>query len=96
MKLRDLIRGVPVRATEGNLDVEITAVVADSRLAVRGSLFVAIPGLQHDGAKFIDSALEKGAIAVASERPSAPLPAASQFCIRPWSSTNVRTPYSPA
>jgi UDP-N-acetylmuramoyl-L-alanyl-D-glutamate--2,6-diaminopimelate ligase len=71
MKLRDLIRGVPVRATQGNLDVEITAVVADSRLAVRGSLFVAIPGLQHDGAKFIDSALEKGAIGVAGEHPIA-------------------------
>jgi UDP-N-acetylmuramoyl-L-alanyl-D-glutamate--2,6-diaminopimelate ligase len=71
MKLRDLIRGVPVPATQGNLDVEITAVVADSRLAVRGSLFVAIPGLQHDGAKFIESAFDKGAIAVASEQPLA-------------------------
>jgi len=64
MKLRDLLRGVPVRASHGNLDVEISAVVADSRLAVRGSLFVAIPGLQHDGAKFVPSAIEKGAVAV--------------------------------
>ncbi len=71
MKLRDLIRGVPVRSTQGNLDVEITAVVADSRLAVRGSLFVAIPGLQHDGVKFTEFALEKGAVAVASEHPFA-------------------------
>ena len=66
MKLRDLLRDVPVRETHGNLDVDISAVVADSRLAVRGSLFVAIPGLQHDGAKFISSAIEKGAAAVVS------------------------------
>jgi UDP-N-acetylmuramoyl-L-alanyl-D-glutamate--2,6-diaminopimelate ligase len=78
MKLRDLLRDVPVRATHGNLDLEISAVVADSRLAVRGSLFVAIPGLKHDGTKFIDSALDKGAVAVVSATAPAarrPLPA---------------------
>src|SRR5207253_8089714 len=64
MKLRDLLRDVPVRATHGNLDIESSAVVADSRLATRGSLFVAIPGLQQDGAKFIKSAIDKGAAAV--------------------------------
>ena len=36
MKLRDLLRGVPVRATHGDLDVEISAV--DRRCcATRGS-----------------------------------------------------------
>ncbi len=79
MKLRDLLRDVPVRATHGNLDVEISAVVADSRLAVRGSLFVAIPGLQQDGAKFIGSAIEKGAVAVVSGgQPPAAVPTSAQ------------------
>ncbi len=67
MKLRDLLRDVPVHATHGNLDLEISSVTADSRLVVRGSLFVAIRGLQQDGAKFIDSAIEKGASAVVTE-----------------------------
>jgi len=71
MKLRDLLRDVPVRATHGNLDVEISAVIADSRLAVRGSLFVAIQGTREDGLKFVDSAIDKGAVAVVSERPPA-------------------------
>src|SRR5713226_5852068 len=78
MKLRDLLRDVPVRATHGNLDVEISAVVADSRLAVRGSLFVAIPGFQRDGATFIDSAMQKGAVAIvaaSAPRASRPVPA---------------------
>ncbi len=69
MKLRELLRGVPERATHGDLDLDIAAVTADSRLAVRGSLFAAIPGLQQDGAKFIDAAMAKGAIAAVSEHP---------------------------
>jgi len=78
MKLRELLRDVPVRATRGDLDVEISAVTSDSRLAVRGSLFVAIPGTKQDGTKFIGGALEKGAAAVVAENPPAtrhPLPA---------------------
>ena len=67
MKLRDLLRDVDVRATHGDLDVEIHAVAADSRLVTRGALFVAIPGLQTDGAKFIDSAKAKGAVAVVAQ-----------------------------
>ena len=34
MRLRDLLRDVAVRAEAGNLDLEIAAVTADSRLAV--------------------------------------------------------------
>ena len=78
MKLRALLRDVPVRSTGGDLDIEISTVTSDSRLAVRGSLFVAIPGTREDGAKYVQSALEKGALAVVAEHPPAtrhPLPA---------------------
>jgi UDP-N-acetylmuramoyl-L-alanyl-D-glutamate--2,6-diaminopimelate ligase len=64
MKLRDLLRDVDVRPTHGDLDTEITAVTADSRLVKPGALFVAVPGLQTDGAKFVDQAIAKGAAAV--------------------------------
>jgi UDP-N-acetylmuramoyl-L-alanyl-D-glutamate--2,6-diaminopimelate ligase len=67
MRLRELLRDVPVRTSGGNLDAGITSVVADSRLAVPGALFVAIPGFKSDGAKFIDAALAKGAVAVVAE-----------------------------
>jgi len=60
MKLRDVLRGV---ADSGD-DTEITAVTADSRLVTKGALFVAIPGFQTDGAKFIEQAREKGAAAI--------------------------------
>ncbi|HXH92603.1 MAG TPA: Mur ligase family protein, partial [Thermoanaerobaculia bacterium] len=67
MKLRELLRDVPVRTSCGDLSVEIASVTADSRLAAAGSLFVAVPGFQTDGARFIGSALSKGAAAVVSE-----------------------------
>lgn len=70
MRLPDLLRDVPVRAEVGNLDLDIAAVTADSRLAVRGSLFVAIPGLKQDGARFIDAAIQKGAAAVVAQAPA--------------------------
>jgi UDP-N-acetylmuramoyl-L-alanyl-D-glutamate--2,6-diaminopimelate ligase len=64
MKLRDLLRDVSVRATHGDLDRDITAITSDSRLVKPGALFVAIPGYQTDGAKFIDQARSKGAAAI--------------------------------
>ena len=67
MKLRELLRDVPVRATQGDLEIEISAVTADSRLVKPGALFVAIPGTAMDGAKFIGSAIEKGAAAVVEQ-----------------------------
>ena len=64
MKLRDVLRDVPVRGEIAG--VEVTAVTADSRLITPGALFVAVPGLQTDGAKFIAQARERGAVAVIS------------------------------
>ncbi|HEX9163549.1 MAG TPA: UDP-N-acetylmuramoyl-L-alanyl-D-glutamate--2,6-diaminopimelate ligase [Thermoanaerobaculia bacterium] len=69
MKLPEILRGVDVVATTGDQSVDVTSVCADSRLVRNGALFVAIPGLQQDGAKFIGQAMEKGAAAVVSESP---------------------------
>src|SRR2546423_1083938 len=51
----------------GDADFDVTAIVGDSRLATKGALFVAVPGLQQDGAKFIASAREKGASVIVGE-----------------------------
>jgi UDP-N-acetylmuramoyl-L-alanyl-D-glutamate--2,6-diaminopimelate ligase len=76
MKLRDLLRDVKIVAERGDVDhADVTSVVSDSRLATPGSLFAAIAGLQQDGAKFIDAALQKGATVIVSEH----LPAAGRI-----------------
>jgi UDP-N-acetylmuramoyl-L-alanyl-D-glutamate--2,6-diaminopimelate ligase len=67
MRLAELLRDVPVVASSGDAEVDITAVVADSRVVKPGALFVAIAGFQTDGAKFIDAAIAKGAAGVVAE-----------------------------
>jgi UDP-N-acetylmuramoyl-tripeptide--D-alanyl-D-alanine ligase len=49
-----------VRPEWGNQ--EITGAVIDSRQAVTGSLFIALPGEQTDGHQFVKEAFEKGAV----------------------------------
>ncbi|HVT04262.1 MAG TPA: UDP-N-acetylmuramoyl-L-alanyl-D-glutamate--2,6-diaminopimelate ligase [Thermoanaerobaculia bacterium] len=82
MKLSTLLEGVKVTETRGNPDVEISSVCSDSRLVREGALFVAVAGFKVDGARFVDSALAKGAAAVLAEA----LPSVSS------SATVVKTP----
>ncbi len=44
-------------------DVEFSAVSSDSRKITPGDLFIALPGENFDGAKFIDAAVQAGAVA---------------------------------
>lgn len=66
MKLRELMAeaGLPVRGPD---DVEVTAIVNDSRRATAGSLFVAIPGIAQDGHDFLPQAVAGGASALVVE-----------------------------
>ncbi len=68
MKLKDLLRGVAVRATTADMETEITGVSYDSRLTQAGDLFVAVSGFAVDGHKFVPMAAEKGAVCAICER----------------------------
>ncbi|HJR59695.1 MAG TPA: UDP-N-acetylmuramoyl-L-alanyl-D-glutamate--2,6-diaminopimelate ligase [Vicinamibacterales bacterium] len=57
-------------AAESCPDVPVTGVVYDSRQAAAGSVFVALRGLQSDGAAFAREAVTRGAVAVFSETPA--------------------------
>jgi len=50
-----------------HLDATISGITHDSRQVQPGDLFVAIPGLDHHGIRFLDQALANGAVAVASD-----------------------------
>jgi UDP-N-acetylmuramoyl-L-alanyl-D-glutamate--2,6-diaminopimelate ligase len=67
MKLKELLKNVEVLNMLGDADIEITGVNIDSRRIEAGHLFVAIPGTQTDGHKFIPKAIEQGAVAVLCE-----------------------------
>ena len=68
MKLIELLKNVEVVNTLGETSIEITGVNIDSRRIQAGHLFVAIPGTQTDGHKFIPKAIELGAAAILCER----------------------------
>ncbi len=67
MRLDQILTDVDVIETRGDLAIEVTNVAGDSRRCVPGSLFVAIPGLERDGATFIGHAIERGSVAVITE-----------------------------
>jgi len=48
----------------GDAALRISGIVADSRAATPGCLFVAIPGTRADGAAFVADAAARGAVAV--------------------------------
>lgn len=64
MKLKELLKGVEIKGSSANMDMEITAVTYDSRKVTPGSAFLAIVGFVTDGNKYIPAALEKGAAVV--------------------------------
>jgi UDP-N-acetylmuramoyl-L-alanyl-D-glutamate--2,6-diaminopimelate ligase len=57
-----------VQAVYGDETVRVSGVAHDSRRVQAGDLFVAIPGLHHDGAEFVAEAAAKGASAVLAVR----------------------------
>ena len=69
MNLELLIKAVQPVNVSGPLDRDITAICYDSRRVIEGALFVALPGEKMDGSQFIDSAIDRGAAAIVSEKP---------------------------
>src|SRR6266851_3815076 len=72
-ELRVALRGRGlIRADEAAGDGVVTGIAYDSRGVERGNVFVAMQGLHADGAAFARQAIERGAMAVVSERPAPP------------------------
>lgn len=63
MDLAELL-GARVRIPQGAGGLDIAGLTEDSRAVEPGYLFAALPGTRVDGARFIEAACERGAIAV--------------------------------
>lgn len=73
--LKDILYKVKLDAVAGDTAVDITGVSFDSRQVKAGGLFVAVKGTQVDGHKFIEVAINNGAVAiVCEEMPAKPNP----------------------
>ena len=69
MKLKEILKHIPVLQMSADPETEITGVSYDSRRTQPGDLFVAVRGFEADGHRFIPKAVERGAAAVLCETP---------------------------
>jgi len=67
-ELKDILYKVSITSASGDMNIAISSICFDSRLAKSGSLFVAIKGTLSDGHLFISSAIASGAVAVVCEK----------------------------
>src|ERR1700692_1203789 len=68
MRLRDLFSDDAKIDPEAEAAV-VTGLAVDSRAVKPGDLFFALAGSKTDGARFIDSAIASGAVAIAGDHP---------------------------
>lgn len=68
MKLANLLRPITYSIRQGNDDLEIGKITHHSREAEKDTLFVCIKGAVTDGAFYVREAVEKGAVAILSDR----------------------------
>src|SRR6202158_6376841 len=66
-KLSEVLQGVETALPADASSLEIHQVACDSRKVRPGALFFALHGAKADGNKFIQDALKRGAVAIASE-----------------------------
>jgi UDP-N-acetylmuramoyl-L-alanyl-D-glutamate--2,6-diaminopimelate ligase len=67
MNLAEIVKTVNPLAVEGTLDREITGITCDSRRVMPGNMFVAVRGGRTDGHRFVEAAIDRGALAVVLE-----------------------------
>ncbi|HET8639558.1 MAG TPA: UDP-N-acetylmuramoyl-L-alanyl-D-glutamate--2,6-diaminopimelate ligase [Solirubrobacterales bacterium] len=68
MKLEQLIAGLEVQESRGDLGVAVSSLAYDSRMASDGTLFFCVPGERSDGHDFAAQAVAAGAVALVVER----------------------------
>lgn len=65
--LQDILYKAGILSIHGDIRVPVRALAIDSRKVGPGDCFIAVPGTQSDGHRFIPMALEKGATSVVCE-----------------------------
>jgi UDP-N-acetylmuramoyl-L-alanyl-D-glutamate--2,6-diaminopimelate ligase len=69
MRLHTLLRNIPDLNLGDLADLEIKALIADSRQVIPGALFVAVRGTVSDGHHYLSEAVSRGASALLGEDP---------------------------
>lgn len=64
MELKNILNGIENFKSKGDLNIDITKIVDDSRKVEEGCLFVAVKGYDFDGHEYANDAIKAGAKAV--------------------------------
>ncbi|GAB3030772.1 UDP-N-acetylmuramoyl-L-alanyl-D-glutamate--2,6-diaminopimelate ligase [Spirosoma pulveris] len=67
MQLKDIFYKIPLLATSGSMNTDVTSLTMDSRKAGSDSLFIAVRGTVTDGHAYIETAIQQGAAAILCE-----------------------------
>jgi UDP-N-acetylmuramoyl-L-alanyl-D-glutamate--2,6-diaminopimelate ligase len=67
MKIKDIIKGINVLSSSGDVNALASDIVFDSRQVTESSMFVAVKGSRTDGHDYIGSVIDAGAIAIICE-----------------------------
>lgn len=66
-KLKEILYKVAIEGISGSTDVDVNRISVDSRTVKPGNMYVAIKGVQADGHRFIDQAIDSGAQSIICE-----------------------------
>jgi UDP-N-acetylmuramoyl-L-alanyl-D-glutamate--2,6-diaminopimelate ligase len=84
VRLHDLLDGLDVLGRRAWADVDVDAVVSDSRQVSPGALFACVTGAEQDGHDYARDAVQRGAVALLVERfVDADVPQAQVRSVRP-------------
>jgi UDP-N-acetylmuramoyl-L-alanyl-D-glutamate--2,6-diaminopimelate ligase len=67
VKLKKLLKNIPVKEIKGSIEIEIAGLSSHSKTVSPGSLFIARKGKSDDGEKYIPEALSAGAVAIVTD-----------------------------
>ena len=68
MKLRNTLENVDFKIVNGDVDIDIEGIQYDSRKIKKGDVFFCIEGYNLDGHKYIQNAINNGAVAVVCQK----------------------------
>ncbi len=71
-KLSEVLRGIETAPLFAVGEYEIRQVACDSRKVQLGAMFFALPGAKANGNAFVQDAIQRGAVVIASEEPARP------------------------
>ncbi len=67
MKLKKMLKNIPVEMIRGSKDIEITGLSANSKDVAPGTIFIAKKGSRYDGNAYVLEAISNGATAVLTD-----------------------------